>query len=154
MESHEILKKACKFLGNKYVADKMGISNSLMYKWTQPQGELGSGSRNPLDRTCRLMEITEDRNIIEWLCHEAGGFYIDDPEGSATDRILYPAMSEVLREFAQMLAALTKASEDNQINAKEAELIRKHWEHVKSVSEGFVQACEAGQFNNLKKTEK
>lgn len=156
MDSHEILKRAVAHLGPKYVADKLSMSVSLIYKWTQPQGELGSGSRNPLDRTKRLYEVTEDRSIIDWLCHQGGGFFIRNPKGTKSpEPRLYPAMNQVLQEFAEMLSVLAKAGEDNKITKKEAKAIRMKWELVKSASEGFVQACEEGQFGTLREnTEK
>ena len=60
MESHEVIKKACEKTSPKEVAAELGVSLSLVYKWAQPNTELGSGSRNPLDRVLELLRITKD----------------------------------------------------------------------------------------------
>ena len=68
MESHDILKKAFKNCSQKEIAGELGISLSLVYKWAQEQSDSGSGSRNPLDRLLEIVRLTEEEQIIEWLC--------------------------------------------------------------------------------------
>jgi hypothetical protein len=46
--------------------------------------------------------------------------------------------------------AIALATADDQITATEAEEIRQRWEELKSVTEGFVAACEAGDFRALR----
>ena len=45
-----------------------------------------------------------------------------------------------------MLATIATASTDNVITKDEARTIRARWEELKSVTEGFVAACESGNF--------
>ena len=68
MESHDVIREAFKKSGPKEVASEMGLSLSLVYKWAQPNTELGSGSRNPLDRVNQLRELTQDTQLVQWLC--------------------------------------------------------------------------------------
>ena len=67
MESHEVLKKAFDSASTspKEIAAELGVSLSLVYKWAQPNSELGSGSRNPLDRVEALLELTREPAIAE-----------------------------------------------------------------------------------------
>ena len=73
MESHEIIKEAFEETSPKEIAAELGVSLSLVYKWAQPNTELGSGSRNPLDRVAELVRITKNPKLVQWLCHQAGG---------------------------------------------------------------------------------
>jgi hypothetical protein len=62
-----------------------------------------------------------------------------------------PATNEIVQEFADLLAVIATAATDNQITRQEAKNIRARWEELKSVTEGFVQCCEEGNFAPLKK---
>ena len=64
---------------------------------------------------------------------------------------LIPATNEIIQEFADLLAVVAKAVADDQITREEAADIRGRWEELKSVTEGFVCACEEGDFIDLKK---
>ncbi len=75
MESHEVIKRACEKTSPKEVASEVGVSLSLVYKWSQPNTDLGSGSRNPLDRVASMVDCTGDNGIIQWLCEQAGGYF-------------------------------------------------------------------------------
>ncbi|HEY8992036.1 MAG TPA: hypothetical protein VIM46_08675, partial [Luteolibacter sp.] len=73
MESHEVLRQAFQKTSPKAVASELGISLSLVYKWAEKQSEDGSGSRNPLDRLLKVIELSGDERIIHWLCQQTGG---------------------------------------------------------------------------------
>jgi len=64
MESHEVLRNAFAKTSPKAVAADLGISLSLVYKWAERQSEDGSGSRNPLDRLLKIIELSGDTGII------------------------------------------------------------------------------------------
>ena len=74
MESHEVLREAFEKASPKEIAALLGVSLSLVYKWSQPPGDgQGSGSLNPLDRTRAIMEITSvpgEKSLykIAWAC--------------------------------------------------------------------------------------
>ena len=48
---------------------------------------------------------------------------------------------------------VANAAADNQITKAEAAEIRARWEELKSVTEGFVECCESGNFGPMKKDE-
>jgi hypothetical protein len=150
MESHELLRDVFQKASPKQVAAELGLSLSMIYKWAEPPDQK-SGAANPLDRVAGLVKFSNDPRIVHWLCHQAGGFFIKNPAGnSAQQAFLVPAMNEVVQEFADLLSVMSSAAGDNQITAAEAKNIRGRWEELKTVTEGFVQACESGNFGKPK----
>ena len=154
MDSCEVLKKAIEAIGAKQVAHELGLSASMIYKWCEPPSKQWdddqSGARNPLDRIAGIIRVTGDNAAVEWLCNMAGGFFVPNPEPAEAE----PLDIEVLRhvqgltkEFADVLSEVTSAlSNDKWIDEKEARKIRKEWEELKSIAEGFVVACEKGAY--------
>ena len=88
MKSHEVLKSVVEGVGTKQIAHDLRISTSLVYKWCAEQpselGEDGSGARNPLDRLVSLFESTGDREPVEWLCTQIGGYFVESLEPGTT----------------------------------------------------------------------
>jgi transcriptional regulator with XRE-family HTH domain len=151
MESYEVLRDAFEKTSPKEIASEMGLSLSMVYKWAQPITEQGSGSVNPLDRAAQLMKLTRNRQIIQWLCAQSGGFFVKNPKHheEAEHESVMPAMNEIVQQFADLLEAITTASIDQKITKPEADKIRAEWEHLKTFAETFVHACEKGDFSNL-----
>jgi len=150
MQSHEVLKEVLKKTSAKQIAAEMGLSLSLIYKWAEPPSDdSGSGANNPLDRIEQLLRVTGDRQIAQWVCERAGGFFITNPKAKAT-RSLIPATNDIVQEFADMLQVIAAAGADQQITKEEASAIRTRWEALKSVTEGFVRASESGDFGGGK----
>lgn len=151
MQSHEVLKEVLKKTSAKQIAADMGLSLSLIYKWAEPPDEgAGSGANNPLDRIEQLLRITNDTRIAQWVCERAGGFFITNPKNTPHDYNLIPSTNNIVQEFADMLGVIAVAAADNQITKDEAKAIRRRWEDLKSVTEGFVRHCEEGNFSALK----
>ena len=151
MQSHELLKEVLKKTSAKQVAAEMGLSLSLIYKWAEPPDDgAASGANNPLDRIEQLLRITSDPRIAQWVCERAGGFFIGNPKTMAHPNQLIPSTNGIVQEFADMLGVIATASADNQITREEARAIRGRWEELKSVTEGFVVACEEGNFKAVK----
>jgi hypothetical protein len=151
MQSHELLKELLKKTSAKQVASDMNLSLSLIYKWAEPPAdETGSGANNPLDRIEQLLKITNDPRIAQWVCERAGGFFITNPKSRPHDYNLIPSTNTIVQEFADMLGVIAVAAADNQISKDEAKAIRRRWEDLKSVTEGFVRHCEEGNFAALK----
>lgn len=151
MHSHELLKEVLKKISAKEISADMGLSLSLIYKWAEPPAtETGSGAQNPLDRIERLLQITNDPRIAQWVCERAGGFFITNPKHKPHDYSLIPSTNSIVQEFADMLGVIATAAADNQISLAEAKAIRRRWEDLKSVTEGFVHHCEEGNFAALK----
>jgi hypothetical protein len=53
-----------------------------------------------------------------------------------------------IKEFSETLNAISDSyNNGNNISEKEVKIIRKEWEDLKRMGEGFVGACESGVFN-------
>ena len=154
MHSHEVLKLVLKQTGAKKIAADMDLSLSMVYKWTEsPDGDeaaAGSGAYNPLDRIEQLINSTHDPRIAQWVCERAGGFFIVNPESKSAVSSIIPAANGIIQEFADMLGVIAAAAADSKITKEEARQIRRRWEDLKSVTEGFVLASEKGNFLELK----
>ena len=147
MESHEVLKTAFKETSPKVVASELGVSLSLVYKWAQEQTDLGSGSRNPIDRLVNIFELTGHYAIIEHLAEQCGGYFVRNPESHCEKGFQYlPATNEIVSQFSSLLTQISTAALDNSITTNESEEIRRVWDQLKGYTEGFVRCCEEGDF--------
>jgi hypothetical protein len=152
MQSHELLREVFDRKNPKAISADLDLSTSMIYKWTQPPTPEG-GIGNPLDRIEALIESTGDQRIVQWICQRAGGFFILNPHNVPHPHYLIPATNQIVQDFADLLAVVASAAADNQITAAESEQIRARWEELKTVTEGFVAACESGDFGALKEPE-
>jgi hypothetical protein len=151
MHSHEVMREVLKKTSAKQIAAEMGLSLSLIYKWAEPpEDDSGSGASSPLDRVGQLIRITHDPRVAQWVCEQAGGFYIRNPENLPANQALIPITNDIVQEFADMLATIAQSSADNVISKDEAKTIRRRWEELKTVTEGFVRAAESGNFGPIK----
>lgn len=152
MKSHELLREVFHEGNPKKIADDLGLSLSMIYKWAEAPTEGGSGATNPLDRVDALIKSTDDPRLVQWICERAGGFFIQNPKKHwSHPYFLIPATNQVVQEFADLLSVIAAAAGDHHITKEEAERIRQRWEQLKSVTEGFVHACEEGNFGPLEK---
>jgi hypothetical protein len=152
MQSHEVMREVLKKTSAKQVSADMGLSLSLIYKWAEPpEDDSGSGASSPLDRVGQLIRITNDARIAQWVAEQADGFYIRNPHNLPSTFALIPATNDIVQEFADMLATIAHAAADNTISKDEAKTIRRRWEELKSVTEGFVNAAETGNYGPIKK---
>ena len=146
MHSHEVMREVLKKTSAKQIAAEMNLSLSLIYKWAEPpEDESGSGASSPLDRVGHLIRITGDARVAQWVCEQTDGFFIRNPHNLPPTGVI-PATNDIVQEFADMLATIARASADNTISKEEAKTIRRRWEELKSVTEGFVKAAESGNF--------
>jgi hypothetical protein len=152
MESHEVIRELLKQTPAKRIASEMSLSLSLVYKWAEPPSEeSGSGANNPLDRVGQLLKISGDPRIAQWICEQAGGFFIHNPKSGKPAGHLIPVTNDIVQDFADMLATIAQSAGDNVITPEEAKNIRSRWEDLKSVTEGFVHAAETGTFGAIPK---
>jgi hypothetical protein len=150
MQAHEVIREVLKKTPAKQIAAEMGLSLSLVYKWAEPPvDESGSGANSPLDRVGQLIRISGDPRIAQWTCEESGGFFIRNPHQLKQPNQLIPVTNAIVQEFADMLATIAQAAGDNVITKDEAREIRRRWEELKSVTEGFVHSAEDGNFARL-----
>lgn len=150
MESHEVLKRALRKTTPKAVAADLGVSLSLVYKWAEKPNEAGSGSYNPLDRLLQIIDLSGDTGIVEWLCRQQNGHFVKDPDVSAHQIThVLPATQEIIGQFSDLLNQISDAAEDLSVTKAEAVEIRQCWDKLKSYAEGFVRACENGDFKTM-----
>jgi hypothetical protein len=148
-----VLKEAAEKVGVKALAARLRLSPALVYKWCQehdPDDPDSSGARNPLDRLGEIIETTRDLEVVNWLCHVAGGFFAPNPRLSSQDITtdLLVGAQQLVKEFSDMLEEVSRSiSNDGYIAASEAARIRRHWETLKRVAEGFVVAGESGLYS-------
>lgn len=148
MESHEVLKKSLDEVGIKMAAHRLGLSQSMVYKWCQPDGDDGARAVNPLDRLLQLVKLTQSTEVLDWLCQHSGGYFVANPptEVGAEVEIL-KATQQMVGQFSQLLTSVTASLVDDQaISREEAVEIRRIWQSLKSVGEQFVVSCESGRF--------
>lgn len=156
MRSHEILKRAADTVGVKALAAELRLSQALVYKWCQewdPADPDASGARNPLDRLADIIRVTGDRDVVNWLCHESGGFFVPNPAPPTPDvsTQLLVNTQRLVKEFSQLLLTVTKSIEDDgEIEPAEADRIRNTWELLKGTVEAFTVACERGVYQTGK----
>jgi hypothetical protein len=152
MESHEVLRRALRKTTPKAVAADLGVSLSLVYKWAEKPTDLGSGSKNPLDRLLQIIDLSGDNGIVEWLCRQQGGHFVKDPDvtGHQHEEIL-PATQEIIGKFSDLLNEISNAADDHSVTNEEAVAIRQVWDKLKSYAEGFVRGCENGEYKNTRK---
>jgi len=152
MKSHEVLKEAVDQIGVKALAAKLRLSQALVYKWCQdndPKDPDTSGTRNPLDRLREIVEATGHVPVVNWLCHEAGGFFTHNPEEECVDidGDLLKSTQQVVNRFSKLLREVSESiADDGAISHDEADRIRDNWEQLKSTAETFVVACERGLY--------
>ncbi len=150
MESHEVLRYALQKTTPKAVAAELGVSLSLVYKWAEKPSEHSTGSKNPLDRLLQIIDLSGDTGIVEWLCRQQGGHFVKDPDvsGHQVDHVL-PATQEIIGHFSNLLNEISDAADDHSVTKQEAVAIRQCWDKLKSFAEGFVRACESGQYKTM-----
>jgi len=152
--SDEVLKAAAEKSCIKALAAELKLSPALVYKWCQPRDPNdpdSSGARNPLDRVAEIVSSTGDVEVVNWLCHQAGGFFTPNPEVDAAhlDTDLLMGTQQLVKEFSDMLEEVSRSiADDGMIEPAEAKRIRQHWEHLKRVAETFVVTGETGLFGH------
>ena len=150
MRSHEVLREAAEKIGVKALAARLRLSPALVYKWCEeadPNDPDTSGARNPLDRLRAIVLATNHIPVVSWLCQEAGGFFVYNPEASSPDisKDLLHSTQHLVKAFSELLQEVSgSVADDGAIEADEAERIRREWEQLKTTAETFVVACERG----------
>jgi Phage regulatory protein CII (CP76) len=156
MRSYAVLREAADTIGVKALAAELKLSPALVYKWCQewdPSDPDASGARNPLDRLLQIIRATDDAGIVRWLCHETGGFFVNNPTAPPADfsTQLIVETQRLVHEFSELLLTVTQSIEDDgEIEESEAERIRAVWEMLKGTVEAFTVACERGVYRDRK----
>ena len=152
MRSYEILRESAEGIGVKALAGALRLSPALVYKWCQESSQDdpdASGARNPLDRLADIVKATSSTDVVNWLCHEAGGFFVSNPAPLDSDvqTELLMTTQRLVQEFSHLLTTVTRSIEDDgQVDPAEADRIRRAWEQLKCSAEAFTVACEQGLY--------
>jgi len=152
MHSHEVLREAADVIGVKALAGELRVSPALVYKWCEASGGNGdtSGTRNPLDRLAEIVRLTGHINVVNWICHEADGFFVHNPEANCKniDHDLLKSTQHLVMAFSRLLKEVSESvADDGAIVPAEADRIRQGWERLKTTAETFVVACERGVYH-------
>ncbi len=152
MRSHEVLRNAADRIGVKSLAAELRLSPALIYKWCEQSdtdSPDASGTRNPLDRLSEIVRVTGHVPVVSWLCHEADGFFVHNPESDCKDidSDLLQSTQHLVKAFSQLLNEVSRSvADDGAIDAEESDRIRMNWEQLKTTAESFVVACERGVY--------
>ena len=95
-----------------------------------------------------------DPQMIEWICEQAGGYFVRNPESREEKNYeVMPATNEIVSQFSALLSEISEAAQDNAIANNESKRIRKVWNALKSFTEGFVTCCEKGDFQKMRESQ-
>lgn len=140
MDSKEAMKKAVKQTGVKEVAIAMNISPSTLYNQMNCEDKT-----DILQRFSDFCALCGNDIAMKWACEQHGGVFVPNinavPDKTLTGR---DCISKSLQEFADVMREIGLALADDSISKDEAVGIRREWEDVKTLLEGFVFACELG----------
>lgn len=152
-KSYQVLKEAVEKVGAKKVAHELGVSTALVYKWCQKPADDkdidASGATNPIDRLEKIYTLTKDVALIDCLCSLADSFRVNNlsKADNVSKKSVVEIIPRIIKEFSETLEAISQSyNDDKKIDLDEAKLIRKEWNELKSLTEGFVRACEEGSF--------
>src|SRR3954466_4125268 len=128
MKSYDVIKQAVDEPGVKAVAAALKVSQALVYKWCEAPADVEdpeqSGAKNPLDRVREMYALTKDIRLVRWLCNEAGGFFVSNPDlelRKSYDESIFNETRSMVREFSELLDTVTEAYDDDyQIDPNEA----------------------------------
>ncbi|HKQ50196.1 MAG TPA: helix-turn-helix domain-containing protein [Phycisphaerae bacterium] len=157
MESHEVLREAAEKVGVKALAAHLRLSPALVYKWceeSETDDPDASGTRNPLDRLRDIVQATGHIGVVGWLCQQAGGFFVHNPDAKSADidTDLLQSTQQLVLGFSELLNEVSQSvANDGAITAGEARKIRREWEDLKTTAETFVVACERGVYRDPKR---
>jgi hypothetical protein len=152
-DTHRILKQAVDRAGPKRISRALDVSLSLVYKWTQPprtkKNPGASGARNPLDKLVTIFHLSEDIELVQFLCRTARGYYTGNPtqQGKAGHSFVTATVT-ALNDFADLMQMAEKSlTDDGKIDEEEAKKLRKNWDRLKGRLEHFIVSCEEGAYD-------
>lgn len=143
MKSHEVLRKSFKKVGAKRVAHELGLSSTLVHKWSRPGQDGGSEELNPLDRIALMCVLTGDRAPVQWLCEQLDGFFVANPKTKRIGDVeSLLAWCRAMRRLTDLQSALTEPLSGASMSRAAVERLRELWETLKSEMEWYVKLSE------------
>lgn len=147
MESHDIVKELLKRVPAKHVAQELGVSLSLVYKWAEAP-IVGSGTSNPLDRIEVITRLAGDMAPLDWLCSRFDGAFVKRPDQEVTTEDFVYRISRIIIELGHVLGEFSSSSGiPEKVSPAKVREARLRWEKAKSIIESFLAAAEQGQFS-------
>lgn len=153
MDTRKVLKEALRGCDRREVAKILEmhigslnnqVAGELPYR---PKGH----TQNILDRIYNLIDITYETTgkmlVLEAFAEEFGFYLIKNPAIQATNIPAIKKISEILKDFAEVVEEISTATTDGVIERYEGEKIRAKWEIMKRMTEEFVLACETGGYD-------
>lgn len=129
----------------KQLAGQMNLGVSTVHKWAE---SCDPNAVSPVERTGALLEcLGEDDRLIQHLCQRAGGVFVRNAPAREAGPDLLAALCAVELAFMVTLQSLVNLALSRCLSVAAAAVVRRHWEKQKSVTEGFMQACERGAFH-------
>ncbi|MFM9148824.1 MAG: hypothetical protein ACKORI_12145, partial [Verrucomicrobiota bacterium] len=80
------------------------------------------------------------------FAQRAGGHFAPE-ETDARAPELSRAANSLVREFSLVIAELVDAVEDHRVSGAEAQELRGRWDALRKRAEGFIRACERGDYS-------
>ncbi len=149
METWELLRCVFRKHGCKRVAAELGLSESIVHKWSRPPESAGTGAPNPLDKLADILRVTGDERLVQWICARAGGHFVRNRPGKPAARPqLWLAADGVLERMAQLQEEVCVSAKDGKVTKAEAAELRKRWDRLQSDTEEYVAECEGGDFQS------
>lgn len=137
--SKEIMKEATAVVGVKAIAFALKMAPSTLYNSMNNED-----SPDIAQRFVDLNTLCGNDLLIKWACSELGGTFVPNLQltESALQREATDVVASALKEFAEIVTVIGEVIADNKITADEPAKVRKEWEDLKSVMEGFVVGLE------------
>ena len=120
MKSHEMMRQTYDdTVSCKEVASGMGKCYSLANKWAEGRPDGRSVELNPLDRLHQLLVVTNDNRLLQWLCHERGGYFTSYPPTPMLPRDRQAAVALVQKRQGRLEIGLGTLLEDGPLTPRE-----------------------------------
>lgn len=113
------------------VADRMGVSPSLVYKWGEPDGV-----PLPSEKIGLFTKSTEDTLLISRICEDSGGAFVGDPIDPAKPE----HVSDILSAFSEFLSEL--GNNMSVVRADKLSRLREYGRHIIELIHGVIRESE------------
>jgi hypothetical protein len=138
MKSDELLREVFKKYGCKRLAAELGLSESIIHKWSRPPEPGGTGAPNPLDKLADFLRATRDERLAQWVCAQAGGHFVRNRPGRKASRPqLWLAADGVLEKMAQLQEEVCASAKDGTVTKAESAELRKRWDRLQADTEDY-----------------
>jgi len=145
--SDGILRKAAEGINIKELAADLGKVEgkdtlSVSYIYQQLRGD--TKIKNILER-CRVwLKHDKSGTILQWLCNENEGYFV---KRISNKKCSNQVVAKLMKEFAEVISTIADALLDGKVSMTEYKNLRKEWQDVQSIMEGFLDACEKGEYS-------